>query len=498
MLQPMQPMGQPQKTGTNMGMPQGARPMAPGQQMLPAGAAMQRGILPGGIASNPEDIKAAYGGTPQGQQTLQKAAGQGDYLSAIALAQILEEQREKASAMSMPQGEKPKPVVERMQDEAVELRRQDLEEQQAKRLGMEQQRSQSAMAQMAGQAARPPMPQQPQPQPQQRPMQQGIAGLPASIVAQPKAMAAGGIIAFDDGGDVVEKVSEEVVRPVGPPTTPSRADIKRMLWQRANVDKGQQETEAARRYERTAGYTPEERAAQDKRIAEIEAYDKEAYAPERLQNEGLAAFLMGAANTGGIGETLSRAGTSGLNYSNKMRELARQRMQDRQTKAEQWLEAQRGVRAKGMEFGQKEGEGLNRLMESGLTGLSHMSNTDMQMAQQAANRGTPQDQLFLKVLGRMNQDPLLKKMVDQVGQMDPESDEYKIKMQQVEDYKAGEFKRAGVPYEKQVYWTGAVPKEEGTGIMQGLSNMWHGITSGVQNLQKSAPPPPPGFKPVAM
>ena len=35
---------------------------------MPAGAAFQLGILPGGIASNPEDIKAAYGGTPQGQQ----------------------------------------------------------------------------------------------------------------------------------------------------------------------------------------------------------------------------------------------------------------------------------------------------------------------------------------------------------------------------------------------------------------------------------------------
>ena len=50
MLQPMQPVGQPQKPGMNM-------PKAPGQQTMPAGMAMQRGILPGGIASNSEDIK---------------------------------------------------------------------------------------------------------------------------------------------------------------------------------------------------------------------------------------------------------------------------------------------------------------------------------------------------------------------------------------------------------------------------------------------------------
>ena len=146
MLQPNQPIGQQA--------PQGMQ-RAPGQQTMPAGAAMQRGILPGGIASNPEDIKAAYGGTPQGQQKLQQAAGQGDYLSAIALSQILEEERQRAAtkATQTTEGGKPPPVVDRMREEAVDLRRQDLEEQQAKRLGMENQRSQSAMAQMAMQAA---------------------------------------------------------------------------------------------------------------------------------------------------------------------------------------------------------------------------------------------------------------------------------------------------------------------------------------------------------
>lgn len=359
MLQPMQPMGQQQKPGMNM-------PKAPGQQMMPAGAAMQRGILPGGIASNPEDIKAAYGGTPQGQQKLQQAAGQGDYLSAIALSQILEEEREKKASMAAPQGGKPPSIVDQKRQEAVELRRQDLEEQQAKRLGMEQQRSQGAMAQMVQQAARPQMP--------------GIAGLPAQNVAQPQAMAAGGIVAFSgEDGSVVEKPTEQEVRPVGPDPY-AKMSNRQILESYGRRELGTDRAEAERRkreeYMRFAGYSPEEKARQEKRIAEMEAYDRQAYDPERLRNEGLASFLMGAANTGNIGETLARAGTSGLNYSNKMRELERQRMADRQKQAEAWDEAQHGARVKGYEAGVGEGKEVLQGQRAGIAGLGDVLKAD--------------------------------------------------------------------------------------------------------------------------
>lgn len=474
MLQPMQPMGQQQKPGTNIGMPK-----APGQQTMPAGAAMQRGILPGGIASNPEDIKAAYGGTPQGQQKLQQSAQQGDYLSAIALAQILEEERERAAAKSMPQeGGKPAPVVDRMRDEAVELRRQDLEEQQAKRLGMEQQRSQGAMAQMIQQAARPPM--------------QGIAQLPAPNVAQPKAMAAGGIIAFDDGGKVVEKVTEEEVRPVGANPyagMPARKILQMKSTELVGADRDEAERRKREEYMKFAGYTPEEKARQEKRIAEMEAYDRQAYAPERLQNEGLAAFLMGAANTGGIGETLARAGQSGLNYSNKMRELARQRMENRQKQAEAWDEAQRGVRVKGFEAGAAEGKENLAGMRAGLGGLGDIVQADTSAANAAiraggsgagnkaledASQAVARDRQILEISKYMRDNSL-----------EPGTAEYNKYAKMIEDRERAIYAGFKVPYPEYPQSESPVAehkKEEGS-IWSGLGNLIKNIGGGAQKLQ---------------
>lgn len=371
----MQPIGQqPQKPGVNM---PGGMPQQPGRpQTMPAGAAQASTLLPGGITNSIQDIKDAYGANPQ---RLQQAQQQGDILSAIALQQILEEQKSKKRQMELDkarQSGQPGTIIEQKQQEAVELRRQDLEQQQAARLGLENQRSQSAMAQMAQQAARPQMPQMQQPQPMRRP---GISSLPAPNAAEPRAMAAGGIVAFDEGGNVnpatnLPRVSQEAVDEyirthpgatiqeaqaalTGRPAQPAkplglRALIEEGGRRKVGLDPAQVASQTREEYAKYAGYSPEEVAAQNKRIAETEAYDRQAYAPERLQNEGLAAFLMGAAGKGGIGETLAGAGMSGLNYSNKMRELARQKMADRQRQAEEFMEAQRGARVKGFESGQ--------------------------------------------------------------------------------------------------------------------------------------------------
>lgn len=486
MLQPMQPVGQQQKPGTNIGMPK-----APGQQMLPAGAAMQRGILPGGIASNPEDIKAAYGGTPQGQQKLAQAQQQGDYLSAIALAQILEEEREKAAqkAAQATQGGKPAPVMDRMRGEAVELRRQDLEEQQAKRLGVEQQRSQSAIAQMAQQAARPQLP--------------GIAGLPAQNVAQPQAMAAGGIVAFEGGGDVERKATEEEVRPVGPNPyagLSNRQIVERYGREQLGTDRAEAERRKREEYMKFAGYSPEERAAQQKRIAEMEAYDREAYDPERLRNEGLAAFLMGAANTGGIGETLARAGQSGLGYSNKMRELARQRLTDRQKKAEEFMEAERGVRMKGFEAGEREGKEVLSGQRQGIAGLGDVLQAEASAARAAGTGGD----VYTKVGKLIAMDPTIRKwnksleLMEKNGEVD--TPEYRKIQQDIADREAQYYEKYKVegilpPAQKPE----APPEEEKPSGLASLFRMpWmkskEQLTGAAPQLGGSALPPgiPPG------
>ena len=477
MLQPMQPIGQQQRPGTNM-------PQAPGQQTMPAGAAFQRGILPGGIASNPEDIKAAYGGTPQGQQKLQQSAQQGDYLSAIALAQILEEERERASAKAA-QGGKPQPVVDRMRDEAVELRRQDLEEQQAKRLGMEQQRSQAAMAQMVQQGGRPPM--------------QGIAQLPAQNVAQPQAMAAGGIVAFGDGGDVERKMSEEEVRPVGADPYAGMSTqrvLERFGRQQLGTNREEAERRAREEYAKYGGYTPEERAAQEKRIAQLEAYDREMYDPEKLRNEGLIAALAAGSGVGSIGQVLGNVGVAGLNYDNKMRELARQRMEGRHKKAEDWLEAQRGARVKGYEAGVGEGKEVLQGQRYGASALGDVLQAQAAQARLAQSGGGAENRAQRMAAEDVARDEYINILKSELTDMRKAykegTPEYRAKLKQVFDREAAIYKKypgavpptaptfeeppAAAPKEESKPWFRGVPEGSNFGDIAGgiVSSMFGG------------------------
>lgn len=487
MLQPMQPIGQQQKPG----MPQGAPQRAPGQQMMPAGAAMQQGILPGGIASNPEDIKAAYGGTPQGQQKLKQAAGQGDYLSAIALSQILEEERERAAAKATPQqgGEKPQPVVDRMRDEAVDLRRQDLEEQQAKRLGMEQQRSQGAMAQMAQQAARPPM--------------QGISQLPAPNVAQPQAMAAGGIVAFAKGGDmpveVEEKFTEEEVRPVGANPYAGmkpRAMGMKYATEQLGADRGAEERRAREEYLKFAGYSPEEKARQEKRIADMEAYDKEAYGQDRVGRDRLFYALSGARGAN-PSEALSNYGIGSINYGNKMRELVRQRMSDRQKQAETWDEAQRGARVKGYDAGTAAGKEVLQGQRTGATTLGDILQSDASMANAAmrsAGSGTG-NKAMEDASQAVARDTVIADLKGKLKDTMSGTPEYNDIVNQIESRARSIYTAFKAPYPEMpaLQETPEAPKEEGTlkKLVGGLGNLINRVGSGAQQLQQSSAPASP-------
>ena len=463
MLQPMQPTGQ-QKPGQNMAAPQGM-PKAPGQQMMPAGAAMQRGILPGGIASNPEDIKAAYGGTPQGQQKLQQAAGQGDYLSAIALSQILEEERQRASAKAAQatEGGKPPPVVDRMREEAVELRKQDLQEQQVKRLGMENQRSQAAMAQMVGQAARPQM--------------QGIAQLPAQNVAQPKAMAAGGIVAFQEGGQAQNpptnqpQVDEQTIieimqrnpgisrdeavrlamgqslgapRPVGKPLG-LRQLVEQTGRGMAAKDPRTAEIEARENYMRYGGFSPEEKAAQEKRIANLEKFDEERYNPDDLRTERLFRSLSAARGMSGA-EALGNYGIASSSYQDKMRELERQKLIDRQKKAEEFMESQRGARVKGYEAGTAAAKGAREEQLGGVRELGDILTADIAASTRGGGGMGATNKALEDARQQVATDPeigVLKKQLIE-GSYEVGSKEYNKLLQRIYQREADIYKAFGV------------------------------------------------------
>ena len=507
MLQPMQPTGQ-QKPGMNMPQPpQGAKPQAPGQQMLPAGAAMQRGILPGGIASNPEDIKAAYGGTPGGQQKLQQAAQQGDYLSAIALNEILEEERQRAAAKAAQMGQgKPPTVVDQKRREAAELRKQDLQEQQAKRLGMENQRSQQAMAQMVGQAARPQM--------------QGLAGMPAPNVAEPKAMAAGGIVAFDQGGGVNNpptnqpQVDEQKIieimqrnpgitrdeairlamgqglgeaRPVGKPL-----GLRQLVEQTGRgmmaQDPRRAETEARENYMRYGGYSPEEKAAQEKRIAEVEAYDKEAYDPDTMRTQRLFRSLSAARGMSGA-ESLGNYGIASSLYRDKQRELERQRLVDRQKKAEEFMEAQRGARIKGYEAGTAAGKGAREEQKSGLANLTDILQADISASTRGGGAAGATNKALEDARQQVASDPeiniLRKKLIE--GGYEPGQPEYNRLLQRIYQREADIYREWKVNPPGTTLPEAPPEPEKKEGFWAGLGSLFSGKKSA------GTPPPPEGF-----
>lgn len=179
MLQPNQPMGVPNQAATG--------PQAPKPQGVPAGALM--GMMPqGGIMAPIDKVAGAYQGNPQALE--QKAVG-GDLLAALALQRLKTEKEAAMRQMQMTaagQQQGPQPtVVDQLEEQALDLTKQEMQAEQMDTLKQKQGQLQQGQQRLMQQAMNP--------------QAQGIGGLPAPNAAEPKAMAAGGIIAFADGGD---------------------------------------------------------------------------------------------------------------------------------------------------------------------------------------------------------------------------------------------------------------------------------------------------------
>lgn len=479
MLQPNQPLGQtPQPKpqglpmGANMPRPGGAPGMAPGAGSMPAGAAQASTLLPGGITSSINEIKDAYGNNPA---RLQQAQQQGDILSAIALQQIIEEQKAKKRDMELKKAQmsgQPGTIIDQKQQEAIELRRQDLEEQQAERLNVENQRSQQAMAQMARQAARPQMP--------------GLAGLPAPNAAEPKAMASGGIVAFAAGGEPSQVEIDEILRrnpglniqqaraiAMGQSPEPERevgakpmgigALAEQTARRMVGTDRPLREAQAREGYMQFAGFTPQELEERKARMGKMQDFYEKAYDPEKIRQEELIASLVGARG-GTMGQTLASSGAAGLNYSNKMRELMRQRQQDLLKSEEDFASDIRGARKEAYKAGETAGKEVGDTTAQGLTGLASLFSTQTSAANAAAARGSKGDQAYIAVMAKANQNPEIKSLAKGMEMLNPDSDEYKMRAQKIEDIVARMMKEAGVNYTPQQIYTGPTKTEESGGL----------------------------------
>lgn len=173
MLQPNQPMGVPNQAATG--------PQAPKPQGVPAGALM--GMMPqGGIMAPIDKVAGAYQGNPQALE--QKAVG-GDLLAALALQRLKTEKEAAMRQMQMAaagQQQGPQPtVVDQLEQQALDLTKQEMQAEQVDTLKQKQGQMQQGQQRLMQAAMNP---------------QAGLPGLPAPNAAEPKAMAAGGIVAF--------------------------------------------------------------------------------------------------------------------------------------------------------------------------------------------------------------------------------------------------------------------------------------------------------------
>ena len=181
MLQPNQPMGTPNMAATGPQAPKPAMPQQGKPQGVPAGALM--GMMPqGGIMAPIDKVAGAYQGNPQALE--QKAVG-GDLLAALALQRLKTEKEAAMRQMQMAaagQQQGPQPtVVDQLEQQALDLTKQEMQAEQMDTLKQKQGQLQQGQQKLMQAAMNP---------------QAGLPGLPAPNAAEPKAMAAGGIVAF--------------------------------------------------------------------------------------------------------------------------------------------------------------------------------------------------------------------------------------------------------------------------------------------------------------
>lgn len=173
-------------------MPQGRAPQGAPQPQQPMPSPMKASPMAG--LGSVEDRVAAYRGNPAPLQ--QRYQMSQDLLDLLALQKIKSEKDAAARQMQLAmsqhqeaQGMEPQTIAQQREKEVMDMTKNELAEQRGDTAQHQAEQQQETM---------------------KRVLSGGIAAAPgAATAAQPKAMAAGGIVAFDDGGDVPEATSTE-------------------------------------------------------------------------------------------------------------------------------------------------------------------------------------------------------------------------------------------------------------------------------------------------
>jgi hypothetical protein len=347
-----------------------------------------------------QDVQAkmdAYRGNPQA--LAQQYSQSQQLIDLLALQKLKSEKEAAARDMQMKMGGQQMPTVaDAREKEVLDLTKQELAQQTTGAMQTQQNQKQQAAKELVDRTAQ--MPKQ-----SVSPMVQGVAGLQAPNMST-KAMAAGGIVAFQEGGRAEDEVdpalNAEMMRFIesqAPAQARPRGEGLAQRGIRTLIgDKTPQEVfaERQRMAQQAVDYTPEERAIIQRQINERAAMDAERYDPSRRRSEALTRWLLGAGGRTGIGSVLSGAGAAAVNYQEAMDAQARNALVDRQKQEAGLVDIGPAARAAGMKYG-------TEAERTAMTGLAQGTGDAVrlqQLAEQAAARGNPEEAKRLAAAAR--------------------------------------------------------------------------------------------------
>ena len=349
-----------------------------------------------------QDVQAkmdAYRGNPQA--LAQQYSQNQQLIDLLALQKLKSEKEAAARDMQMKMGGQQMPTVaDAREQEVLDLTKQELAQQTTGAMRTQQSQQQQAAKELVERSAQ--MPKQ-----SVSPMVQGVAGLQAPNMST-KAMAAGGIVAFQEGGRAEDEMdperNAEMMRFIesqrqAPAQARPRSESLAQRGIRTLIgERTPQEVfnERQRMAQEALGYNPEERAIFERQLKDRESIDARRFDPDRTRSEALTRWLLGAGGRTGIGSVLGGAGAAATNYQDAMQREARNALVDRQKQEAGIIDVSPAARMAGMKLG-------SEAERTAMTGLAQGVGDAVrleQLAQQAAARGNPEEAKRLAAAAR--------------------------------------------------------------------------------------------------
>jgi hypothetical protein len=397
-----------------------------------------------------QDVQAkmdAYRGNPNA--LAQKYSQSQQLIDLLALQKLKSEKEAAAREMQMKMGGQQMPTIaDAREKEVLDLTKNELAQQTTGAMQTQQAQQQKVAQDMVKQQA----------QASQPPIGQGLGGMPAPNMST-KAMAAGGIVAFQEGGRAEDEMdperNAEMMRYIeserqaperreparqSEMASLARQGIRNLIGTRTPDETFRQRTEEATR---AMDYTPEERAIMQRQIADRAAMDESRYNPDRTRSEALTRWLLGAGGRTGIGSVLGGAGAAATNYQDAMQKESRNALIDRQKQEAGIVDVGPAARMAGMKLG-SEGE------RTAMTGLAQGVGDAVRLEQiqaAAARSGAGPDEFKRLSVAEIRFDNARKQILNQMKErsIEPGSAESAPYYQQINQIGKSIYERMQIP-----------------------------------------------------